>query len=314
LTQYLYGRIVKLRIYATAIDGSDEISYDTGYTEFSSVQGDGSPGFRIKGKAIEFVPTVQFQTNPINVQIHNLAAASRAIIESKVGTKIEILAGYNGMPKRICIGNILWARTHKDGADYITEIVAGDSHFALVNAAINISLSGQVSYQQVVDALFTALEPVDVVPGTVMIPSGGYKNGIVLTRSPLVELSDVCRTMGRTMSLVGGEVDILPPGQDSGLSVLDVSEDTGLIGIPELNPPGQLGFVPQNAIQVNPNLDVSFTHLLKPEIVLNRMINLKSKFINGQYVIMHNEYDFDSWSGPFYNRCQAHKAYPLGGT
>lgn len=304
------GRNVKVRIYATTVSelGTGlQISYSNGYTEFASVMPDGSPGFRIKGKVVEVQPTVQFNTNQINLALYNLGASSRSVIQSMVGTKLTILAGYGDNPKQIAEADILWARTHKEGPDFITEIIAGDSHFGLANGVINQSFKGPISYQQVVSAIFSKLEDSNISPSlSVDIPDGGYKNGFVLTGSPMIILSDVCKTMNRSLSIKGGIVYILPIGQDVGAPIIELSEDTGLIGIPEVQSPGVIGVVPAGT-PVSPDLDVSFTHLLRADLTLSQRVRIKSKFINGEYVIGRNVYDFDSWSGPFYNRCEAFK-------
>ena len=310
-----FARIVKLRVFATVIGtegGAPKITYNQGYTEFSSVQTDGNPGFRIRGKCTQVQPTVGFNTNQIQLSIYNLGPDSRALIQAKVGTKIAIYAGYGDNPRQIALGDIIWANTHKESdASYVTEIIAGDSHFALSNGEISTSFSGQVSYKTIFNALFSKLEEQDIFQAVVQIPDGGFSNGYVLHGSPFIELSNLCKKLNLSFNVVGGGMYILPLGTDTGAPVIDVSEDTGMIGIPEVQPPGIIG-VQQNTVPVNPENDVSFTHLLRADLSLSQRVRIKSKFINGEYVIGRNVFDFDSWSGPFYNRCQAFKVQVNG--
>lgn len=303
------GRVVKVRVFASIIGdvlGIPQIAYDKGYTEFSSIQPDGTQGFRIRGKAVQVQPTVGFNTNQITLALYNLGPDSRAIIQSKIGTRLSIVAGYQKNEKQIALGDILWARTHKEGADYITEIVAGDSHFALTSGKVNISFSGSVSFKQVVDTLISALKDCQIFAGVLDVPDGSYQSGIVLNRSPLEELADVCKKMGRVMSVVGGSVNILKQGADLGNPAIEVSTETGMIGIPEMQPHGQIGVVP-TGVPVSPDLDLSFVHLLRADLTLSQKVRIKSKFINGEYTILRNVFDFDSWGGPFYNRCECCK-------
>lgn len=304
-----FGRVVKLRVYATVlgqVSSIPVISYNQGYTEFSSVQPSGDPGFRIRGKCVLVQPTVGFNTNQINLSIYNLGPDSRAILQSKVGTKIEIFAGYGLSPKQIALGDILWARTHKQNSDYITDVIAGDSHFALTSGEINISFSGPTTYAQAINACLNALEQNQIFRGQIDIPSGGWNQGMVLNGSPMVILSDICRKIGRSFNVIGGGAYILPLGQDTGAPLIEVSTDTGMIGIPEIQPPGIIG-VQAAGVPVSPDNDVAFTHLLRSEFTLSQRVRIKSKFVNGDYVIGRVEQDFDSWSGPFYSRCQAFK-------
>lgn len=317
MNQQSFGRIVKLRVFATVIgteSGAPKISYDQGYTEFSSVQPDGSAGYRIKGKCVQVQPTVGFNTNQITLSIYNLGPDSRALIQSKVGTKIAIFAGYGDNIKQIALGDVLWANTHKESdTSYVTDIIAGDSHFALTNGEVDICFKGPVSFKQVVQALLDALAKQNIFLSTPIdnIPDGGYNNGITLNRSPFVELSDICKKMGMSFNIIGGGVFILPLGQDNGSPILEISNDTGMIGIPEVQPPGIIG-VQQPTVPVSPENDVSFKHLLRADLTLSQRVRIKSKFINGEYVIGRNVFDFDSWSGPFYNECQAFKVQSSG--
>lgn len=311
-----FGRIVKVRVYATIIedqlsDGTlfPRITYSQGYTEFSSVQPDGQPGFRIKGRATQVQPTVGFNTNQIQLSMYNLGPDSRAIIQSKVGTKIAIFAGYGDDVRQIALGDILWANTHKEqDASYITEIIAGDSHFALSNGEINTSFTGAVSYKTLFQVLFTKLEEQDIFVASPAgnIPDGGFNNGYVLHGSAFVELSNLCKKLNLGFNIIGGGIYIIPPGKSTGAPIIDISEDTGLIGIPEVQPPGIIG-VQQNTVPVTPENDVSFTHLLRADLSMWQRVRINSKFIKGEYDIQRVEFDFDSWSGPFYAKCQAAK-------
>lgn len=315
MSQDLFGRVVKLRVYAT-VTGQDSstppnpvISYDGGYTEFSSVQPNGDPGFRIVGKVIQVQNTTTFSSNPAYIQIYNLGKDSRALFESKIGTRLDIFAGYNSDVKQLALTNILWARTHKAAdASYVTEIIAGDSHYGQTNSDISISLKGQTTYQQAVNAIFGQLALVNIFPGTQDIPAGGWNNGIVVgPGSCLPELAKICDKMGRVMTVFGGHVNIVKPGADLGGPVIVISTDTGLVGIPEVQPPGVIGYVPPVGYGVSPSQDVSFTHLLRAELSMQQSVFIKSKFVAGEYTILRSEFDFDSWSGPFYVHCQCTK-------
>jgi hypothetical protein len=316
MTDESFNRVVKVRVYATVIEQDSgagysypSVSYTNGYTEFSSVQPDGSPGFRIKAKAMQVQSTVGFATVTTTLSIYNLGPDSRAVVQSKIGTKFEVFAGYNQNVKQIALGNLLLARTYKEGTDYITEVTLGDAHLAQTNGFISTSFKGQTSYQQCVDALLTALEPVGVFKGVIDVPDGGFANGQVLNGSPFEELKRICDKMSRTLNVRGQAVYILPVGQDNGNPIIEISEETGLVYIPEVRPPGIDG-VPPTGVPVITTNDVSFKHLLNADLVIGQMVRIKSKFVNGEYTIGTAIMDVDSWSGPFYNECQAFKAQP----
>jgi hypothetical protein len=306
-----FGRIVKVRVYATSLSdvglGASKIDYSNSYTEFSSVQKDGSQGFRIKGNIVQVMPTVAFNTNQIHLTLYNLGKNSRSILQSQIGTKIEIFAGYNNVAVRIGAGNILWCVTHKSGPDYITEIIAGDAQSALVNGTINKSFKGAVTYQQIINACIAAMAEDGITAGNIQdVPSGGFNQGHVLSRSPMVELFEVCQSIGLSATIVDGKVNVLKVGNGTPAPPITISVDTGLIGIPEVQPPGVIGF--QDAaspVTASPQNNVSFTHLLRCDLTLWQQVNIVSKFINGIYVIQSVTQDFDSWEGNFFSKCEA---------
>lgn len=309
--QQLFSRQVNLKVFATNVandGGTPVISYSDGYTLFPSTFQNGDQGFRIRGRVNKIEASVSFITNPITVSIYNLGPDSRAIVQSKVGTKFIVEAGYAGNVKQICVGSILWAATHKVGPDYITDIIGSDGGFAITNATINTSFSGSVSYSQVIDTLIAALAPAGIIRGTVIgIPSGIYNNGIVLSRSPLEELRDICTKLDLHFSIQNQTVTILPVGQDRGTPPIEISVDSGLIGIPELKTQGLIGPVSNPNSPIPTNM-IAFKTLMRPEIEMFQQISVKSKFINGLYITQRVTHDFDSWEGPFFTECECASA------
>jgi len=306
MKQLSFNRHVKIRVYATTSSSEDSvptISYTNGYTEFSSLQDDGSPGYRIKGKVIIQQQTISFGSNPIFVAIYNLGKNSRAIVESSIGTNIEIYAGYGDAPKIIGVGNILWAKTHKEHSDYITQIQIGDGHFGLVNGVINTNFKGAVTYRQVVSALMNALSGTGIIAGTLNIPDGGFNNGIVLARSPLKALSEICPKMGCQLLFQANTLNIVPVGTDLGHPAIDISTDLGMVGIPEIHPPGEIGII-KTAESASVQNNLSIKMLMRPEIGIGQELNISSAFVNGLYVTGRVVHDFDSWDGPFYTECE----------
>lgn len=301
--QQSFGRYVSVRVFATQTNPG-EISYNNGYTEFASVQKDGSQGFRISGKITQVEATIGIGINPITLSIYNLGPDSRALLTSKVGTKISVFAGYGSNIRQLAVGNILYSKTTKQGPDYITEIIAGDGHFAVTNGQINLSFSGNTTYKQVIDALVSSLEDVGVYAGTIQVPDGGYNQGIVLSGSPLDLVAEVCQKMGSRYVVIANALNIIPLGQDIGAPLIEISKETGMIGIPEVQSPGTIGVI-QPTSQVSPQNNISFNTLLRPEIGLFQKVRITSKFVNGEYTVGRAVHDFDSWTGPFFTECQA---------
>ena len=305
-----FGRIVNVKVFATVIGSgsSATIDYASGYTQFSSRQPNGAPGYRITGKLNKIEAAVSAIPNPAQFSIYNLGPDSRALVQSKVGTKIIVEAGYGDSPKQLFFGNILWARTHKEGPDYITEIQAGDGSFAISNGQVNQSFSGPTTYQQAIDACITSLAATGVTRGVVKgIPEGGYQNGIVLTGSPMDRLKEICNKLNLRCSIQNNQVTIVPAGVDLGRQAILISPKTGMIGIPQVRTQGLIG--PATSVnQTTPTNIISFKTLLNPELDLYQMVTMQSKFINGNYIVARATHDFDSWEGPFFTECECASA------
>lgn len=310
--QQSFARVVNLKVFATGFGEANSqptISYGGGYTLFSSVQPNGTPGYRIRGKVNKIEASVTVITNPITFSIYNLGPLSRAVVQSKVGTKVVLEAGYVGAVRQLCVGNILWANTHKEGAsDYVTDIIASDGGYAITNGVINVSFAGSVSYTQVINSLIDSLADVGIQRGDVIgIPGGGYNNGIVLSGSPMDLLKQTCNKLELSCSVQNGNIVIVPLGQDKGSPPILISPETGLIGIPELRTQGLIGPV-SNPGSTTPTNMISFKCLMRPELELFSKITMKSKFINGDYIAARVSHDFDSWEGPFYTNCECASA------
>lgn len=299
-------RTMSVKVFATNskfLNNETLINYDDGYTEFRSIQPDGSQGFRIKAKITLVESTIGLAVNPISVTLYNLGQDSRSLIESKLGTKISIEAGYDNKLVSLATGNILWSRTHKEGPDYITEVIAGDSSFGQANASINTSFKGKVEYVQLIEACIQELQNLGINAGTIIAPSGGFNNGFVLIGSPMDNLSRIASKTNSRAFIVNGEINFIPLAQSLGTPI-EISTETGMIGIPEVGSPGVIGAVP-DTVQVSPQKSLSFTTLLRADLTLGALVRIKSKFVNGDFNVLRVVHDVDSWSGPFFTHCEA---------
>jgi hypothetical protein len=316
--QQSFGRIVNVKIFATIATTPQNFNNGFGfniensnkYTLFSSVQADGSPGFRIRGKIQKMETAITHTVNFGTIFIYNLGPSSRALIESQLLTNIIIEAGYGEHAKQVLVGRTVWARTYKQGPDYITELVAQDGIFSGVNAAIYQNYKGPVTYQQVVDICLAALNDAGIRTGTISeIPEGGYQNSLMLVGDPFDALNRTCVKLGLYCSIQNGVVNIRGFGEPLGTPVISLDETTGLIGIPELRAQSLLGAIPPTTpggkiVLQTPTNGLSFKCLLRPEIEVGSQVRILSKFVKGLYIAAKIVHDFDSWEGPFYTDCE----------
>lgn len=308
--QQSFDRIVKVKVFATNITNNvlpnspPTIDYNSGYTTFPSKFPDGSPGFRIKGRINRLESAISYDPNLCSFSIYNLGKNSRALLESQLGTLVVIEAGYGQNSKQILSGNIRYARTHKQNSDYITDVLLADGGYVYNNAFINRSFKGSTSYSSVIYACIAALSDYGITPGWIQdIPEGNYNQGHVLTGNPADELFKVCDKLDLSCSIQSGQVQIHAKSNSRPLPALNLSVNTGLIGIPEVRSQAYLGDIGGGS-GFTPSDCVSLKMLLTPEIVVGQTINLKSLFLNGLFTAARLTHEFDSWEGPFYTSAE----------
>lgn len=293
--QASFDRIVVLKVFnrqqSTGIDGAPVLlPIDQTGTAFPSKFSDGSPGFRIKFKVNKVAAVTSPTPNPISVFIYNLGPDSRALV-SKTNNLLILEAGYGNSPIQIFQGNILWGRTRKDGADYVTEIQAADGLFAFQNARVDMSFQKGISVNSLINTLVGTLSGSGIGAGQIMgVPTSTYNQGIVLSGKTVDRLKEVCDKNDLHFSIQDGNVLILPYGSDRGIPAPLISPSTGLIGIPEIRAADSTGKATL----------ISFRTLLNPTIQIFQKVILQSKFINGIYTTAKITLDGDSWTGPFF--------------
>ena len=296
--QESFDRIAVLKTYDAQIgvdsSGNKTIVLDpTKLRVFPSKMKDGSPGFRIKFK-VEKVQGPSPIPNPVSIYIYNIGADSRSIV-SKQNNVVILEAGYGQSSEIIFTGNVLRARTRKEGPDYVTQIEAADGLFAFQNSTVNQSFQAGITANSVINTLVGALKSSGVTPGTIQgVPSDGYNQGIVLSGKTVDRLQEICDKHDLVFSIQDGKVTILPYGSDRGTPVVLLSPSTGLIGIPEVRETDSEG-----------KSLVSFKCLMNSKIGLFQKILIQSKFVNGIFTVGKVSQDGDSWGGPWYTEGEA---------
>ena len=273
LLQQDFDRICKLQVFQTqaVVTGPVPtlIPIDPLGVTFSSKQLDGSPGYRIRFH-VDLVTGPVPVPNPAVIHIYNLGQTSRTLV-SKLNNKLILQAGYGLFPQTIFTGQIQYAVTKKEGADYVTEIHASDGIFAFQNSVINTSFSTAMPAAAVITTLVGALAGAGVTPGVMTgIPKDVYNKGVVLSGKVTDQLQKICDKNNLTWTIENGLLNIVPIG--GGFlpkNLVLLTEATGLIGIPE-----------QREVDATGNSSlVSFRCLMNPSLGTFQKIIIQSKFI-----------------------------------
>lgn len=276
--------------------GVKEVLNKSSFTQqtISSKLEDGSQGYRIAFSCDKTLGT-SLNPNPISLQIWNLNEESRPHVH-RWGNRVEVYAGYQKNAVMVFSGNTTRAITKKQGSDYITTVEAQDGILVSQNTFVNKSYDKGTSKAQVINDLVDQMAPAGVMKGLISgVPSNGYNNGIVLTGSAVEQLSQICDANDLIFVINNGEASVVKrSGGTNGKPAFFLSEDTGLVGIPEIR-----------EIDFNGKPNFSFKSLFNAELAPLQQFTIKSKFVNGIFTITKSKFSCDSWGGSFYTECEA---------
>lgn len=207
------------------------------------------------------------QSNKSTVSIWNLSEASRGLIEREVGKGGMVLeAGYGGVLANLFTGDIALVEMKRIGPDIETRIEAGDGERNLVDAHIELSLGPGATDSQIIDS---ALDALGLGRGMISgMPSARRSNGFTYS-GPAKDLIDqIARKNGLAWSVQGGAVQIRQEGTTSGMMAILLTEQTGLIGIPNKT---EEGFKAEC--------------LLNPDIEPGRLVKIQSALLTNETAI-----------------------------
>jgi hypothetical protein len=258
--------------------------------------------------------------NSANVTIYNLSEATRHNIHDNY-LAMEIHAGYDKNLVKIFTGRIIEVSNRKDRADWVTTINALDGGDSFFSTLYNKSWSTGAKIEDIVkDIVNTMGLPAEY--GQSIITSTLF-SGAAFSGKCKDVLDQVCKSYRLEWSIQRGVVVVtskdFPPL--SALSrIVILSADSGLIGNPIIAKEDDTSEGEKDK-SVKPIGKVSFTSLLNPEIMPNRVIkfalttpsnivgqrivdNKKGKSYklttDGMYIVSKAKYSGSNFENEFY--------------
>lgn len=299
MKQKLYGRVAILDI---GLPGQEGKRFRSFYVDEDSRTI--TDGLRMTFKIEK---TSESNPNKSHIEIYNLAPDSLALLK-KPNCRVVLSAGYglileneNGAIEStaevIFTGDTSKSATKKSGPDYITTIEAGDGLSAFQNTTINESLregtTGTTAIQQVISAM-------GLQPGEIKGADGfSYSGNLVLSGNARDSLDDVTDKGDLEWSIQDEQVQVLPINGFNSLDPIVLTERTGLIGSPN-----RTGFN-NSKNKKDKDSGIEFVSLLQPGLKPGRRVQIKSKFIEGVFVVRKVNINGDTRSGPWFSECEA---------
>lgn len=169
-------------------------------------------------------------------RIYNLTESTRRKIVTN-GKKVRLYAGYDGNEKLICVGDLMFADSRKEGAEWILEMRFGDGATAFDNATTTISISDGTSVQTVIDML---ARDMGVVLKTARDALTGVLNGsLSLDGMSKDQLDKFTADHGLTWSIQDEELQVTIANEPIDFEAIVISAATGLLESPQrlIKPP-----------------------------------------------------------------------------
>lgn len=219
------------------------------------------------------------QPNSGEITIANLNAASRDSFK-RGPTRIRLEAGYAGTLRQLFIGDVRFADSKHEGTEWLTKLQIADGGRAYAEAFVNRSFGKGTPYATIVNEIAKVFG----VAAPPEIRDTGLRTrlatGDVVMGYAADELTRVLLPFGLTWSFQDGRLQILAFDRAVPGTARVLSQDTGMVGSPEIDPPkihaqhvGTRGGAARE-VQV-PKLKVK--HLLFPELTPGEPIQVQSQ-------------------------------------
>ena len=184
------------------------------------------------GKTIESAPNVAI------IKIYNLHPDNEAKVKNEFD-EVLLNAGYEGAMRLVFRGNIKRVYRYREGADYITEIEAGDGDKDFSRAVMNETLAAGTTNAQLVDRAVGTFKGVGgTTKGHVQVTERSRLRGKVISGNTRDVLHDVSRESGANWSIQDGQLVIVSANDVLPGEAIVIRADTGMLGAPEINDKG----------------------------------------------------------------------------
>ena len=276
-SQELFERIAVLNF---GLEGNKGLSY--GSRIYSQDPNDaGSPGFRISFKIEKDASST---VNKAEIRIYNLTSASRGLAENPQNI-IELFAGYGKEPKLLFRGNPSRVISSVGGPDSVTVFEVGDGLKSFQDSRVDVSFKQGTPVTDVFQTLTNAMgldkgEQKD-------IPQKAFVSGLSLSGPVRDHMDYLTGKLDLEWSIQNGAVQIIPKGKSTSQTAFLLSPETGLIGSPNKKDKG-----------------LEVVSLLQPEINPGRVVEIQSKFVNGQYRVEKVSHEGDTDDTAWFTRIE----------
>ncbi len=250
--------------------------------------------------AFKVTKTLVKDPNSAEIKIYNLAESTRAKLPG-TGSKVVLKAGYEDTVEQIFIGDARSIESKREGVEWVTTLKCGDGERAVQHARVNESFGVNTLASNVITTLGEATG-LDTGNLSTLAKGGAfpgrYTQGYAASGKAFKELEKALSAAGYELSIQDGALQVLKPGETTTESVIELSEDSGLVGSPEVSG-GEKKEGKKNTAPSKPVLQVK--SLLHGGFRCGRRVAVTSRQYKGVYKCVKVEHTGDSAGGEFYS-------------
>lgn len=243
---------------------------------------------------------LQKSPNTAEIVIYNLSEATRALVQKKP-LHIRLEAGYLNDVRLMWMGDMTFSHSKKEGTEWVTTIEVANGMRAFNYARVSRTFSPAKGGANT--TAYDVLNEVSQAMGMKLSCPPAVKEQLVATElkqgltvhGPARKALERCLPRGVEWSFQDNQIQVLQKGGLRADQAWVISEDTGLIGSPEFNPPTKPG---EKAV-------LKFKTLMHADLVPGQKIEVQADAIKGVFRMEAVRHRGDNFTADFVSEVEA---------
>lgn len=242
----------------------------------------------------DILKTLSQDANKATITIVNAAAGTRAEFAT-LPAHVTLDAGYENDLHTIYKGDLISGDSHRARTEWLTELQAGTGANAIKHARVRLSIKkGASTLDQLKSTAATMGLKIPTSASGAKEFQSTLANGGTVQGPSMRAMQRLVRPHGFSASIQDDQLVILADGTRSIQSVV-VSQETGMIGTPELGTPDKKGGVPTLKVKM----------LLSAGLSPGGVIVLKAERVSGNFKVQQVRHIGDTRAQPWYSEIEA---------
>lgn len=235
--------------------------------------------------------------NDSSITIMNMNERTRSALQ-RSPLKVTLEAGYDGQLEVIFKGDALLDNSGHNKTDWETMIQVTDGGRAFANATMNRTFAPGVTGKEAITEVAKSMGlsiPRSLSDAKELLGQIGGGGGLSAHGPSEAVMSKVLRPLGMGWSIQDEKLQVLRNGEALPNTAIVVSEDTGMIGVPDYRYPKHPGKPPVLKVKM----------LLNGAVGPGRVIQMQSSKLRGQFRVENCKHDGQSHGPPWYTEVEA---------